>query len=232
MKFFTKLFLFFAFSYQLSFAQCFREAPFQDGPDYTLDGTASLTFLLNGTKTLSFDSNFSTPAGPDLHVYLSESATVNTPGGVLQTPNTLDLGLLKSANGTQTYDLTNLNPAVTLASYTYVIIHCKEFNHYWGTGTFGTNQGADCSNLSVKEEIFQNLRIYPTIANKKEIFIELPNAQNTLVNILSITGQNIKKPVILTDIKNRIDLATLGTGIYFIQISQNKNTITKKIIIP
>lgn len=218
-----------------SFSQCNRAAPFQDGPfgDYTINGTATLSFLLNGTKSLNFDSNFSTTSGPDLHVYLSKSTSVSTPGGNLTTPNTIDLGLLQSASGSQSYDLTNHSPSVSLDDYDYVIIHCKAYDHYWGSGTLGANQGTDCTSLLSIEDIQQHqTKIFPTVIQNNELIIEIISTENSFLNILSITGQKIRNSVILKDPRTQINTSFLEKGIYLIQVINQGKTFTKKIIIP
>lgn len=223
------------FGFNINFAQCYREAPFPAGPvgDYAIAGTAKLNFFLNETKTLTFDSNFSTAAGPDLHVYLSQSGTVSTPSGNLTTPNTIDLGLLQSNTGAQTYDLTSITPTVNLDSYTYVVIHCKEFDHGWGAGTFGSNEGTDCASLlSVNEFSLEKTKIFPTVVENNELFIELHSNENTFVNILAITGQKIRNSVVLKNGKNKIDTSFLSKGIYLFELIQQGKTVTKKIIIP
>ena len=217
------------------FSQCYREAPFANGPfgDYTINGTATITFLLDGSKTLDFDSNFSTTAGPDLHVYLSESASVSTPGGNLTTPNTIDLGLLKNASGTQSYDLSAITPVVNLNSYTYVIIHCKQYDHYWGSGTFGANQGSDCASLlSVDDFSLNQIKISPTLVTNNELNIELTSINNSVLNIYSVNGQKMKKSVILKNHKNTINTSSFEKSIYLIQVIEEGESITKKIIIP
>jgi hypothetical protein len=75
----------------------------------------------NGTWKL-YLFNFSTTNGPDLHVYLetTENAT-----------SFIDLGLLKSTTGNQTYNISG-NPS--LATYKYIIIWCKQFGVFFGGG--------------------------------------------------------------------------------------------------
>lgn len=75
----------------------------------------------NGTLKL-YLSNFTSNNGPDLHVYLASSANATT---------FIDLGLLKSISGNQTYNIPG-NPS--LATYRYVIIWCKQFGVYFGGG--------------------------------------------------------------------------------------------------
>jgi hypothetical protein len=234
MKFIITFITIALFGVQTNYAQCYREAPFPAGPvgDYAINGTATISFLLNGTKTLAFDSNFSTDSGPDLHVYLSQSSTVSTPGGNLTTPNTIDLGLLQSPSGAQNYDLTAITPSVNLDNYTYVIIHCKQYDHGWGAGTFGSNQGGDCASLlSVENFSNTNTKIYPTIVTNNELYIESFSVGNSTLNIFTITGQKIRNSVILNSGKNFIDTSSFEKGIYLIQITNNGNPIIKKIII-
>lgn len=222
---------FFLFVIQLTNAQCFREAPFQDGPDYSLNGTATLSFLSNGTKTLSFDSSFATSSGPDLHVYLSESATVSTPGGVLETPNTIDLGLLISPSGSQSYDLTSVSPAVDLDSYNYVIIHCKDFNHLWGTGTFGLQEGADCGSLSVENIDVETIKMYPTLIKDNQFFIQQNESKKISVNFFSIVGESLHRTLTLEKEFSILDVSFLQKGIYIVQVKRAAKIRTQKIII-
>ena len=219
------------FNFQLTLAQCLREAAFQDGPDYTLDGYATVTYLLDGTKNLSFDSTFSTPSGPDLNVYLSKSSTVSTPGGVLQTPNTIDLGLLKSPSGSQSYDLVGISPEVDLDSYDHVIIHCKQYNHYWGTGSFGTPSGADCASLSVVIREDESVKVYPTVVQDNQFFIQLEKKQKVIVNIYSVLGEILQESLILSEELSVIDTSFLDKGIYIVQLRFENKTRVQQIII-
>lgn len=75
----------------------------------------------NGTWKLHL-FNFSTNNGPDLHVYLATTENANT---------FIDLGLLKSVSGNQTYNISG-NP--NLANFKYVIIWCKQFSVFFGGG--------------------------------------------------------------------------------------------------
>jgi hypothetical protein len=224
-------FLFFTILFHSGYSQCNRTAPFANGPDYNISGSANLIFQLNGSKTLEFSSSFATTAGPDLHVYLSKSSTVNTPNGVLQTANTIDLGLLKNNTGAQSYSLTNVNPSVELTSYNYVIIHCAQYNHYWGTGTFGNLQGGDCESLSFDKIDSVVFNVYPTLVNDRELNIDLKSPQNLSVSIYSILGQKVGKTFYFNETKNRINTSFLSKGIYVFKLKFNNSYISKKIII-
>lgn len=78
-------------------------------------GTAKLVQQASGLK-IQLDS-FSVSAGPDLKVYLSQTAI---PG------NHLNLGNLQANSGVQYYPI----PAGTnLSAYPFVLIHCQQYNH-------------------------------------------------------------------------------------------------------
>lgn len=215
----------------ISSAQCLRSAPFLDGPDYPLNGNATLEFLLDGTKTLNFDTNFSTTSGPDLHVYLSEFPTVSTPGGVLETPNTIDLGLLKSASGSQSYDLSAIDPSITIGSFGYVIIHCKQYNHYWGTGTFASESGVDCANLSVSDFEEDSFSVYPTVVSDNQFTVKLKNNQKASLFLYSVLGELVQKPLTLTQEINVINTSTQTKGMYVLKLDFGNLIRTQKIII-
>ena len=229
-----RFFLFFFFSFfvlQASQAQCNRVGAFQDGPDYTLDGSATLSFLIEGTKTLSFDANFSTASGPDLHVYLSQSSVVSTSNGVLQTPNTIEVGLLKSASGSQSYDLTNSNPTIELDGYDYVVIHCKDFDHYWGTATLGTKSGEACASLSVKnKDAFSDL-VYPTIVKNNQLFIRLGKNETVQVSFYNVIGEVYQESLVLSGKNSIIDTSFLNRGVYIVKLTFEDKIHAQKIII-
>ncbi len=75
----------------------------------------------NGTWKL-YLSDFSTTNGPDLHVYLANSVNASS---------FIDLGLLKSTSGNQTYNISG-NPSIS--NYKYVLIWCKQFSVFFGGG--------------------------------------------------------------------------------------------------
>ncbi len=92
---------------------------FTSGPFGTVTGKAEV-YELNATFVLKI-SNFNTTNGPALHVYLSKEA---------MPVNYIDLGSLKSTNGSQVYNI----PAMPdFSQYKYISIHCVDFNHLFGS---------------------------------------------------------------------------------------------------
>ncbi|MEO6315740.1 MAG: DM13 domain-containing protein [Chitinophagaceae bacterium] len=92
---------------------------FSNGPYGTVAGTAKI-YLQENKYTLSFE-NIAVSNGPDLHVYLSRE---------MQPLTFIDLGKLKSTQGNQLYDVTGLPD---FSQYTYVLIHCQQYNHLFGS---------------------------------------------------------------------------------------------------
>lgn len=92
----------------------------ESGPYGTVTGVVKIFTDTLGKYNLLLDS-FSTSNGPDLHVYLSQE---------VQPIHFIDLGKLKSTNGTQSYSITN-TPDFT--QYKYALIHCQQYNHLFGS---------------------------------------------------------------------------------------------------
>jgi hypothetical protein len=93
---------------------------FENGPYGTVMGTAHILKLHDGKFQLQL-KDFNSSNGPDLKVYLSKER---------MPVNFINLGDLKSTNGNQLYDILNM---VDVAEYKYVCVHCKAFNHLFGS---------------------------------------------------------------------------------------------------
>ncbi|HRH59247.1 MAG TPA: DM13 domain-containing protein [Chitinophagaceae bacterium] len=93
---------------------------FGDGPYGTVTGVVKIYTDSAGNYNLLLDS-FTTSNGPDLHVYLSQE---------VQPIHFIDLGKLKSTNGTQVYAISG-EPDFNV--YQYALIHCQQYNHLFGS---------------------------------------------------------------------------------------------------
>jgi len=92
---------------------------FINGPYGSVTGTAEIV-KQDTTFALRLKS-FSSSSGPDLHVYLSQEKLP---------VNFIDLGSLRSKSGDQAYSI----PRTTnLTLYKYALIHCKAYNHLFGS---------------------------------------------------------------------------------------------------
>jgi Electron transfer DM13 len=92
---------------------------FTSGPFGTVTGKAEV--YKNGADYKVKLANFNTNNGPALHVYLSKEA---------MPINYIDLGVLKSTNGNQVYNVTGMPDFM---DYKYISIHCVAFNHLFGS---------------------------------------------------------------------------------------------------
>jgi len=84
----------------------------------------------NGQTIIRFAGDFKTKNGPDLKIFLSPQ-TIQAVNGKTATAGSVNLGKLKSTNGTQDY----LVPAgVNLANFNSVLVHCEAYSILWGGG--------------------------------------------------------------------------------------------------
>jgi hypothetical protein len=92
---------------------------FENGPYGVVTGTANVLKFADGKYQLQL-KDFNSSSGPDLKVYLSKER---------MPVNFINLGDLKSTNGTQLYDIPEM---ANVSEYKYACIHCKAFNHLFG----------------------------------------------------------------------------------------------------
>ena len=92
---------------------------FINGPYGNVSGTARI-YLQNSQYKLALENVLITN-GPDLHVYISKEILPAT---------FIDLGRLQSVAGNQVYNIPG-NP--DFSQYKYALIHCKQYNHLFGS---------------------------------------------------------------------------------------------------
>jgi hypothetical protein len=92
---------------------------FINGPYGSVSGSAKI--YLQGTQYKLALENVTISNGPDLHVYISKEILPAT---------FIDLGSLQSVAGNQLYSIPG-NP--DFSQYKYALIHCKQFNHLFGS---------------------------------------------------------------------------------------------------
>ncbi|WP_299459200.1 DM13 domain-containing protein [uncultured Microscilla sp.] len=85
--------------------------------NYNVSGRVTLKTTANNALEIVLASNFSSSAGPGLHVYLSNSTT----GG-------LEVAPLRKTSGSDTYQVSG----VALDQYKYVLVYCKPFSVTFG----------------------------------------------------------------------------------------------------
>src|SRR5688500_10506607 len=197
---------------------CTRQIPsFNAAPGgYVINGDGVLESV-NDVITLYFNENFSTQSGPDLFVYLATNFEApSAPGNT-----NVELGELISNSGAQSYAVPS---GVSLDQYSYVLIHCKVFNHWWGGGMLGA---IDCSTATHKANDNIKTSIYP---NPTEGIIYFPLAEPvTRIQIYNSSGQLIYS---LDGINSQqLDLSPFGIGTFILRMSNEKSSLTTKVVV-
>ena len=101
-----------------------KMATFSGSGSYTVTGTATMFYNESDDLILEFSNDFSVSSfGAAIYVYLSNQDNSVAGGAEIQQ---------LTKQGGQSYNLTTINPSLTIDSYDYVIIHCKPFNIPFG----------------------------------------------------------------------------------------------------
>jgi|GEM_PF-2075253 len=103
-----------------------REAELMD-EGYTINGTAFLEELDNGDVQLRISSDYSTPAGPDVRIFLNNSISIS---GAVEIVNISDIGYF---SGEMTFPIPD---GIGINDYDNIVFFCLAFNQLWASGTF------------------------------------------------------------------------------------------------
>lgn len=109
---------------------------------YLVEGTATLTDSL-GTLYLTLSNDFSTNPGPDLHLYLS----INDAAPTMLLNTNVEIAPLSNSMGGQSYVVPG---NYTIDDFDYVLVHCKQYNHFWDGGLLNPKT---CNNISTSSNI-------------------------------------------------------------------------------
>ena len=108
---------------------CSRKGQFNGG----LKGKAEIVINKKGKMILKLSNDFKTNEGPDLGVYLSKTSKVVEGKSLMVKP-------LLAFEGGQRYVLKNID----MNEYNFVVIHCTEHNHHFGSAGLGKAEGESC----------------------------------------------------------------------------------------
>ncbi len=111
---------------------------------YVIEGTAYLEELDNGVLQLRLSDDFSTPAGPDVRIYLNNSISAT---GAIEVVNLSDINHF---NGALTVEV----PAgVGIDDYQYIVFFCFQFQQLWASGEWSDSAppggGFECEESDV-----------------------------------------------------------------------------------
>jgi len=93
---------------------------------------------------------------------------------------------------------------------------------------FSPGELVDGSTLSVDQFIANSFNIYPNPITNGYVNIVSKNSGTIKVVVFDVLGQLISNSTL---INNKLNVSALNAGIYFLKVSQNNYTSTKKIII-
>ena len=88
----------------------------------------------------------------------------------------------------------------------------------------------NCSTLGIQENIINDFTIYPNPANGRIKISSKNNLHINTIKIFSIVGKNVHY---INNYRSEIelDLTHLTSGVYFVDISTDEGTISKRLII-
>lgn len=189
---------------------------------YAIDGSAILRDSI-GQVTLTFSNDFNTTPGPDLYVYLSKNnENPNTVGN-----DNVEVSSLDSSAGIQSFFVPL---GVGINDYDNVLIHCKQYNHFWGGGTLGTVSGS-CQATTIRENNGVFLLTVAPNPFHKEINISLTKKDTFYYDI---TVMDIKGVLVWKKNKVQSERLTFGSnfnpGLYFVNISHGDEHSIIKIV--
>ncbi|WP_299384414.1 T9SS type A sorting domain-containing protein [uncultured Lacinutrix sp.] len=228
---------FFAAFFQLANAQCSRSGTFiQSDPAYSISGTGNITFETNGNKNVIFESDFETVQGADLRVYLSKFDNIEATGSDALEVSTQQL--MNDGGGTGGPGVSpitgmmtfSIPPSVTLEEFDYIVIQCITINERWGHVSLNTPSGPDCGTLSVDEnELLNNVSFYPNPTNN-QIEISNPKQLSLDISLYNVLGKKVLEANTVSLRNQTLNLSSLNSGVYLVEIKAEGKSITKKLI--
>lgn len=209
------------FSTKVAIAQCSRTGNFMP-TDVNTKGSVTLIFDSDGSKKIQLGSDFSTSAGPDIHVVLCKTAFYNRNTDVVIS------GDLTQTTGEQVFTITSAK-VKNLNDYEYILIHCVQYNHRFGYAALGSSSGAGCATLATEnfDSDFNSINVYPNPTKDKVTFSVQDEANVSIYNNL---GRKISSNLLITKENNSVSLDYFPKGIYLVEITSDNKKITKKII--
>jgi hypothetical protein len=102
----------------------------------------------------------------------------------------------------------------------------------YGRGVFSGQFTAESLSLDTNTFTASEIKVFPTVSNGELFITSENNIEKTELNVFNITGQNVySKTVNISNDKTVLNLTSLKSGIYFIQIGKENQKKSHKIII-
>jgi hypothetical protein len=101
-----------------------------------------------------------------------------------------------------------------------------------GRGVFSGQFTAESLSVDTNTFTASGIKVFPTVSNGELFITSANNIEKTELNVFNITGQNVySEKVNISNNKTALNLTSLKSGIYFIQIGKENQTKSHKIII-
>ena len=210
MRLFTSIsLLFFATFLFGQEVDCTRSASLTGANGYTNTGTCTLERFDDGRVVLNMSQDFAVSRGPDLRIYLSNSARSTNDG--------IELFLISDILGSNVFSgaLSFELPAdINIEDFTHVVTYCKAFRQLWGSGELSTFDCAasDGSNAEEEEEEEE--------AEEVECFDSATATTAWVAEITVCTDDGVPDP---TELRTTLSEVTLGQDYSFLLTDANQN---------
>jgi len=199
-------------AFQTNAQTCTRTGSLQE-TDVSIVGTVKL--VQNGnTITVELGSDFLSDSGPDLDVYLSEEPNPVATG--------IRLDALISLSGAQAYDVPT---GVNINDYQYIVIHCTQYNHLYGSALLGNTIG-NCS-IALGTNDYKKLNDFDIIQTDEGIqFKTNSNISNPKIQIYNLNGKLILESNTISEL-----ITIPNTGLYFITVTSKEGNFQQKVLV-
>ena len=200
-------------------------------PRYDLTGmlaSSDVVVIINGSATdpkLIMEADIVVPNNSSTNFGEPLNFNGNDPVGLFKDDVLIDIiGEFDSGGGNFAQNTTlRRNPTVSQPNTTFDLIN------EWESLPSDTvdNIGAHSTVLSTDEFSWDGLRIYPNPTSLDYIFVR--HTEDVSVQIFNVLGKKISVNQVSTS-NPRLDISNLSSGIYLLKISNQENSITRKII--
>ncbi len=187
--------------------------------DYTIEGDAILEEFDDGSLKLRLSEDFTTPVGPDVRIFLSDSATMT---GSVQVA---DLSALEHFSGARTFDVPE---GVTLDQYSRIFFYCQAFRQAWAEGFLA--EPTDIATSTIDRALARQVVVYPNPASSS-LNISLPdNFYPSRVALLNTLGQTTRTQAFEVGPKQlQLDVSGLPKGQYVLRLEDGERLLSKRI---
>ncbi|NJC25047.1 T9SS type A sorting domain-containing protein [Neolewinella antarctica] len=189
---------------------------------YAITGSVVIEELSDGKLKLSLTEDYSTQSGPDVHMLLATSKSVD---GAFDVVN---LTAINHWSGAMTFDLPD---SITLDQYAYVLLHCVRFNEPWASGKLGEVE--QVTTTATKDaSLTSQVSIFPNPASDVASITWPATFQPHSADVFSVLGRNVSTQRITSNAVNtELDVRHFVAGRYLVRLSDGQRTVTRLLLV-